>query len=133
MGKAEIHLPSRVMSFATAETTEAGWLQLRFVAGCLLKLEDAHELVQYINAVSGGRKLKVLVHLRPDVQATDSARRYFTGLTAAHYIETAAVILSPRFSRLSLWFSLRLSKPSFPVKLFSDRKKAFSWLSSDSL
>lgn len=102
----------------------------RYVAlpGAEVTLADAWETHQAIAALYAGGRYPLLVDIREVKSASREARNFFASADAATTTRAVALLVTSPVSRLIGNFFIHLSKPVFPVRLFTDEDECISWL-----
>ena len=91
-------------------------------------LSDAVENMEAADKVRLGKKRPVFVDIR-DAMSTDAeGRKYYARAELAENFSAGAFIISSPISRVIGSLFLGVSKPPFPVKLFTSPEEALEWL-----
>jgi hypothetical protein len=93
-----------------------------------ITLTDAKENVEASRRICGGRKVQVLVDMRPLRSMSREARQYMAGESTAEVAKAQALLVDSGFSRIIGNFMLGLNKPPYPTKMFTSEKSALDWL-----
>jgi hypothetical protein len=91
-------------------------------------LEDSVACIKVCLKLSGGKKYYILVDVTSVESTTKEARDYYSGPDVAPYCSGLAFIVKSPLSRVIANFFMALNKPHYPIKLFTEEKKAIHWL-----
>lgn len=105
-----------------------GFVRARFHEGAEVTLADAQENIALTARLTGGRRLPVLVDLRPVRSQSGEARAYFAGPAATAVSVSVALIIASPLSRVLGNFYLGFNKPEVPTRLFTSLPDAEAWL-----
>jgi hypothetical protein len=105
------------------------WLvRIEFLSGAELTADDAQEVCDAVDVVTGGRALPALVDVRPIRSVSRQARVVFGEFQRS----AAATIVDSPLSRTVANFYVALSRPEYPIRLFDDEAAALVWLRDES-
>jgi hypothetical protein len=108
-----------------------GTLVLRFHPKARAVGEAGAEVVRAHIAVAAGRKLRTLVDAR-GVAATDRATRQLAAGPALEAVTSRmAVLVGGPLSRTIGNFFLRVARPAYPTRLFTEEEPARLWLAEE--
>jgi len=96
--------------------------------GIELSLIDAKEEVERAKIISKGEKVLQIVYLDKVKKVSMLAKQYYAGEESAKVWIAVALLAKSPLSRTIGNLFLKVNKPSFPAKMFSDKKKAMAWL-----
>jgi hypothetical protein len=100
----------------------------RFHDGAEVTGEDAHENLAGIADFTRGRRMPVLVDLRPVRSQSAEARAVFAGPEAAAVSAAVALVFDSPLTRVLGNFYLGFNKPLTPSRLFNSVTEAELWL-----
>jgi hypothetical protein len=103
-------------------------LTARFHDGAQVELADARENLEACAALAQGRRVGVLVDLRPLRSQSAEARAHFAGPEAGRIARGLALLIGSPLSRVLGNFYLRFNRPGFPTRLFSSEDEGLRWL-----
>jgi hypothetical protein len=108
-----------------------GTLVLRFHEKARAVGEQGAEVVRAHVAVAAGRKRRTLVDAR-GIAATDRGTRQLAAGPAIEAVTSRmAVVVGDPLSRTLGNFFLRVARPAYPTRLFTDEAAARRWLSEE--
>ena len=107
---------------------EDGILRSAARPGVEMTLADTEEDVATGLKIAGGRKVPLLIITGGLRSMSREARNYFAGEAAAGLILAQAVVVGSAVSRIIANFFLRLTRASFPTRLFTSEAEAMAWL-----
>jgi hypothetical protein len=124
-----------VPAIATSTRTCSFWLEgevvrTRFHPAADVSADDARENLAATAAVTGGRRARVLVDMRPVRSQSAEARAILAGPGATRVSFAVALLVSSPASRVLGNFFLRFNRPETPTRLFSSAAEARTWLLS---
>lgn len=90
--------------------------------------DEAKENIEAIKKITNGKRVPVMVDIRPAKGSTKQARAYLASEEVGQVQSACALIIGSSLSQLIGNFFLGLNKTKFPVKLFNDEEKAVEWL-----
>ncbi len=90
-------------------------------------LEDAIENVRATSELAAGRRVFLLLDARATVTISREAREYYAGPTNAKIVRATAMLIGSPVGRIIGNFILRVNRPPFPFRLFSDDESADAW------
>jgi hypothetical protein len=93
-----------------------------------ITLEDAKANVEAAVKISGGKKMSVLVDMRPLRSMTREARQHMAGEATAKIAKAQALLVDTGLSKIIGNFLLGLNKPPYPTKMFTSDTEAVEWL-----
>lgn len=93
-----------------------------------IQLEDAIKVVAERLKYSEGYTYPIVATSIQKVEIDKRARNYFQSEEGSKGLSAIALLYKKSYTLVLLNFMLRLHKPKVPVQLFSDEKKALSWL-----
>ena len=91
-------------------------------------LADAKKDIEIFSKLANGIKRPLLSDISRVKTVSLEAREYFAVEETARVSTAIGLIINSPISKVIGNFYLSLSKPSFPVKLFSSEEKAIRWL-----
>jgi hypothetical protein len=101
------------------------WLvRIDWQPGTELTVDDAREVGDALDVVTGGRALPVLSDGRPIRAVSRHARVVFREFQSS----AVATLVDSPLSRTLANFFIALSRPEYPIKLFDDEAAALVWL-----
>lgn len=104
-----------------------GIMYLVYKPGAENNLKDAIHHTTAFRRVNGGKKRPVLVDMRNLVAADRESREYGSGAETACVVSAVAGVTSLLSQVIGNLF-ISISRPSFPVKLFTSKDEAVEWL-----
>jgi len=90
-------------------------------------LEDAIDNVRATGEITGGRRVFLLLDARTTVAISREAREYYVGPQNAELVRATAMLINSSVGRIIGNFILRVNRPPFPFRLFSDDESAGAW------
>lgn len=93
-----------------------------------VNLEDAKENTRIIEEYYYGKKFPLFVDGRNVKSISKEARDHFSLKGRESVINCFAMIVSSPLSRIIANFFIGINRPTVPVKMFDDEKKAVEWL-----
>ena len=97
--------------------------------GSVHTLEEARANMEATAKLTEGKRRPRLVDLRKLGSIEREARRYYAGEENAKVVNAAAMLVGSPLTRVAAYFFFTISKPIFPVRLFTNEEKALKWLS----
>ncbi len=116
---------------ADIELEGEGLIVLRFRPGSRVTLESARELVQAHVTAASGAKRPALVDMRGMAFADVEGRQLAAGPELAMVTSRMALLVGNPVNRVLGNFFLRVSRPLYPTRLFTDEASARRWLSEE--
>ena len=118
----------RLEGVATISIDADDILHIVFEQGVLVDLSTARRGVALHVESAAGRKRPALVDLRGLRGVSLPARKLVAGPDVAEITERMALLTGDRVSAVLGNFFLRVSRPAYPTRLFSDLEAALRWL-----
>ncbi len=116
----------------TAQTTltlgAEGIVRMAYLPGTHETLASALQNAAARDALTGGRRLPILVDSRNLVGMDRAARLHYAGLEAVKSVSAAALVITSAFGRALGNFYLNLNKPLVPTRMFTSEDEALAWL-----
>ena len=103
-----------------------GIVQIVWVPGAVLRLEDAVAAIDALAKLTDGRKFPLLVDTRDLGQQDRAARVEF--VRGGELVSAIALFVSTPLSRMMGNFFISVSKPMAPTRLFDNEAAAVAWL-----
>lgn len=119
-------------AIADVYTEEDGSVVLRFRPESLATLEAVREVVQAHVAAARGAKRLTLADVSGLKFADLEARKLAAGPEVAAVTSRMALLVGNPVSRILGNFFLRVSRPLYPTRIFTDEASARRWLSEES-
>ena len=94
----------------------------------VLTRADHEENVVAIARVSGGTKRPQLINIHKVKWADRESRQYGASEAVAEVVAALAILISSPVGTMIGNFWLKISKPSYPSKLFTSEAQAIDWL-----
>jgi hypothetical protein len=91
-------------------------------------LSDAVENMEAVEKLRQGKKRRLFVDIRAAMSTDVEGRRYYSRAELAEHFSAGAFIIESQLSRVIGSLFLGISKPPFPVMLFTEPEKALDWL-----
>jgi hypothetical protein len=91
-------------------------------------LTDAEENVRATAELTKGRRLPLILDARRAKGISREAREYYTGPDNAAVVMATAMIIDSSVGKIIGNFLIRVNRPPFPFRLFSDENSAHAWL-----
>jgi hypothetical protein len=120
--------PPTIITRTVDAWQEGALLHCRFKDGAEVDLADARENLEVTGRLGGGRRLAVLVDLRPIKSQTAEARAHFAGPAAAQVACAVALLIGSPLSQVLGNFFMRFNRPMSPTRLFVSEEAARAWL-----
>lgn len=118
----------------TSEHVELRWigeiLEATYKAGPKIDLEAAKVILNERLEFTGGKDVPVLVIDSGLVRMDKQARDFLSSNQGVKGIRASALISSSVVNSMLVNFILKISRPNLPVKVFTDRAEAITWLKS---
>jgi len=132
-GQSAAGVEARIQTAVADVWLEAsGTLVLRFHDKAHAVGEQGAAVVRAHVAVAAGRKLRALVDAR-GIAATDRGTRQLAAGPALEAVTLRmAVLVGDPLSRTLGNFFLRVTRPAYPTRMFTDEAAARDWLSEES-
>jgi hypothetical protein len=108
-----------------------GTMVLRFREQARLVGEQGVEVVRAHVAAARGRKLRTLADVRGIVASDRQTRQLAAGPAVAAVTSRMAVLVGDPLSRMLGNFFLRVSRPAYPTRIFTDEAAARRWLAEE--
>ncbi len=102
----------------------------RFHDGAEVTGTDAHENLLVTAQLTGGRRVPVLVDLRPVRSQSAESRAKFAGADATRVSLAVALVVGSPLSRMIGNFYLGFNRPASPTRLFNSILDAEEWLAN---
>ena len=91
-------------------------------------LSDAVENMEAVDKLRLGKKRLLFIDIR-EAKSTDAeGRRYYSRTELGEHFSAGAFVIDSPLSRVIGSLFLGISKPPFPVMLFTEPEKALDWL-----
>ncbi len=100
----------------------------RFHDGAEVDLADAKENLAATAKLASGKRIAVLVDLRPIRSQTAAARAYFASPEAEAVCAAVALVVGSPLSRMLGNFYLGFNRPITPTRMFNSEADAAAWL-----
>ena len=95
-------------------------------------VEQAEENIEAIASLTRGTPRPFLTDIRDSAPTPRNTRQAYAAV-ADQYISAQAVIVGSTFSRINGNLFLRLLRPKYPTRLFTDLDEANAWLTTNFL
>ena len=115
---------------ATVYAEDDGTVVLRFREGCRMTAENTPEVVSAHVAAAAGAKRPTLSDVRGIRAASREARELAAGVEAASVTRCMAILVENPVSRVLGNLFIRVRRPGYPTRMFSDEGSARLWLRS---
>jgi hypothetical protein len=99
-----------------------------FKEGAKMDVPEARELIVAAEKLSSKKPYTILSDIRNRVEISPEARKVAAAKEEAPLLVANAVLTDNIALKLTANFFVKINKPPFPVKMFTDRSKALSWL-----
>jgi hypothetical protein len=96
--------------------------------GAELDVEQMRELIAAAEKLSNKTPYLLISDVRVNVIITSEARKVAADKNEARFLIANAVLTNNIALKLTANFFIQFNKPHFPLKIFSDEKKAHIWL-----
>ncbi len=103
-------------------------LRARYREGAEVTGADAREHLQVLGRLSSGKRVRVLIDVRPARSQSREAREVYAGPQSVEYTQCCALLVGSPISRVLGSFFLGLNKPIYPTRLFTSPQEAERWL-----
>jgi hypothetical protein len=107
---------------------EDGILRVEIKPGAKVEARDAEAHVQLTAELVDERKAPLLADISRVLSTSREARSTYAGPRADEVLSALALLVDSPISMVIGNFYLRLSRPPFPCRVFSDKEKALDWL-----
>ena len=91
-------------------------------------LADAEENVRATAALTEGHRVPLLLDARQAKKISREARELYTGQKNAEVVMATAMLIGSSVGKIIGNFLIRVNRPPFPFRLFSDEDSACAWL-----
>ncbi|MDF2436169.1 MAG: hypothetical protein K0Q95_545 [Bacteroidota bacterium] len=99
-----------------------------FKKGAKMDVASAREMIVSAEKLSDKKPYLMFSDIRNHVEITPEARKVAADKKEAPLIIANAVLTDNVALKLTANFFVKINRPHFPVKLFTDRSKAMLWL-----
>jgi hypothetical protein len=113
---------------ATLRMGREGILRVTMNAGASETLVHAKANLAATTALAAGRRVPLLVDLRPVKSLDREARALYSGEQTGSVVCAAAMLIESPLSRAIGNIFMGLNKPAFPLRLFTSEAEALAWL-----
>jgi hypothetical protein len=113
---------------ATVVLDQRGILRVTYVREARVELEDILKIRALHEKLAGGRRIPVLVDARRVRSMSLKARRAAAGPEVARITSRSVVLVGGPVSAVIGNFFLRVARPKYPTRLFTDIDAAERWL-----
>ncbi len=107
---------------------EDGILWHRLDEDLVVTADDAAETVRIVGDLTGGTPMPAVVDMRGVAYAGPDVREMFAGDPDTAHEAATALLVTTGSSRAMAQVFTRVTKPSRPVKVFTDVAEAIAWL-----
>ena len=97
----------------------------------ILTLDDIKDLHAAAEKISGGLMVVVFIKRKNSNEykgISREARIYAAGKEATKIFKAVAVLIANPVIRMAANFFIRVSKPPYPIRMFTSESEAISWL-----
>jgi len=101
---------------------------LSHMAGKKGTLESAKQELRIHRELSGGKKLPLFVDMRRIKGVTPEARDYGNSVEVKSIYSAMGILISSILTRTNASMFIRINQPPYPVKIFTEKEEALSWL-----
>ena len=105
-------------------------LEATYKQGPKIDLEAAKDIIKERMAFTEGKSILLLVIDSGLVSMDKNARDYLSSNDGIQGIRASALISTSIVNSMLVNFILKISRPDLPVKVFTKREEAISWLNS---
>ena len=128
MERGESRLEAIHTSVADVFTEQDGTVVLRFLSGSHVTAEATREVMRaQISAACGGKR-PTLADLRGIARSERGSRELAAGPEIAAVTLRVALLVGNPVSRIFGNFFLRVTRPAYPARIFTDEASARRWL-----
>ena len=122
--------PDEIIKTRTAQAwvDKDGMINIRSNAGFLHSLADATENIKALYPLSLDLKRPAMIDISDIKGMSREARSLYSGKESDKLFSAIALIVTSPISLVVGNFFLGINKPSIPIRIFSDKKKATRWL-----
>ena len=110
-------------------TIENGIVLCDVKQGVNMTLEEGKENIKAILEITEGKRSPVLVDITKSKGITKECRQYYSSEEVANVQSAVAMIVDSAFTKMIANFFIGLNKTLFPLKMFTNKEEAISWLS----
>jgi hypothetical protein len=109
---------------------EDGILYVEILPNAEMTLANAQQSTETFKQVTGGKKRPLLIDISRQKSMSREAREHKAGKAVENDVLALALVMTSPVGKVlgNLYYSL--SKPSFPVRLFTSKNEAVEWLKS---
>lgn len=122
--------PLHETSVGTVQLRADGIVHFVCAPGCQLTADNTRELFAAYRGVGTAGGLLVLSDIRGLRSSTAESRALATTPEATDLHAAAAVIVGSKLTRMMGNLFMRMNKPAYPTRLFTDPAAAIGWLKS---
>ncbi len=109
---------------------ENGIVHANYIEGIEIDLADAKAEIERARKLGNGKKVLEIVYLDNVKDVSLRAKQFYASEEGAKVWIAVALLAKSPLSRTMGNVYLKINKPVFPVKMFSDKEKAIEWLKS---
>lgn len=91
-------------------------------------LADAHEQIEAIKSINDGLKRPFLADARKLKKVEKEAREFYASAATGDVCEAVAIMAETRVSKVLINFFMKINKPAYPMRMFTDEEEAIEWL-----
>jgi len=107
---------------------ENGYFHIVYDANTILTLEKAKAVVEAQKKLAVNNQYPNLLEGRSLKEVTPDARKFLASQETAEVNSAVALLVGSPVSRILGNFFLKLDRPAYPMRLFSNQEEAFEWL-----
>jgi len=107
---------------------EDGIMVITYATNLIITLDIAKEMIEDRIRFSGGVTMPILVDIRGLASVDTLSRKYFVSPRALEYTMSGALVVESMISKLAGNIYITVDKPAVPMKLFTNKDKAITWL-----
>ncbi len=122
---------SEDLGFALYEMRNDGCIVLRLVDDLMIDIEKAKLMDAALAKMTTDGPKKILVITGKFTSADDEARQFLASHVKEKQIEKTSVVIHSLSQRLLANFFLKVNKPAFKIRFFTDAHQAEKWLLSE--
>ena len=125
----EIYIIERkIFDVFVLELRSDGIMHLHARGEDAVNLSQYKEIIRTIGLITAGRKVPLLATADEFLVPDEEVRRYMASVESNPYSSASALIMRSLSQKIVANFFTNVLKPIRPIKFFTDKEKAISWL-----
>lgn len=91
-------------------------------------IEDAHEQIEAVKRLSPGKACPLLADARRLKKVSKEAREFYASMETGKHCSAVAIMTESKVSQVLVNFFMKINKPVYPMKMFTNEADALKWL-----